>query len=100
MAGKLTFSAFKTSPRDALEAATRKMGMDSLKDMQKKAILAFVGGKDTFVSLSTGYGKSVIYGILPMMYDELLGELILSRHSWNVEILVSIEIEIEILVSI
>ena len=71
---KASFPEFQLPPRDALAAAVKKMGLASLKDKQVEAILSFVGGKDVFVSLPTGYGKSIIYAILPQVYDELLGE--------------------------
>ena len=35
---------------------------------------SFISGKDTFVILPTGYGKSIIYGILPLMFDYVFGE--------------------------
>lgn len=65
---------FVTSLEHALSESLKQMKMTSLKDKQKEAILSFVEGNDTFVSLPTGYGKSVIYGILPMLFDQLLGE--------------------------
>ena len=40
-------------------------GLEKLKDTQMDAIHSFLDGNDVFVSLPTGYGKSVIYGILP-----------------------------------
>ena len=51
----------------------RKIGYDVLKCEQKEAILAFLQGNDVFVSLPTGYGKSVIYAILPLAFDILKG---------------------------
>ena len=45
-----------------------------LKDKQREAILSVVSGKDTFVSLPTGYGKSIIYAVLPLIFDKLRGE--------------------------
>ena len=36
-----------------------EIGLNSLKPKQTEALLAFVSGRDTFVSLSTGYGKSI-----------------------------------------
>ena len=41
---------------------------------QVETLKSFISGKDTFVILPTGYGKLVIYGVLPLMFDYLLGE--------------------------
>ena len=46
----------------ALMEATKEIGIKALKPKQEEAILAFMAGNDTFVSLPTGYGKSLIYG--------------------------------------
>ena len=40
--------------------ATKEIGIKALKPKQE-AILSFLASNDTFVSLPTGYGKSVIY---------------------------------------
>ena len=66
--------------RVAVSAAVRecasKIDMQlKLKDKQVEAVCAFVEGKDTFVALPTGYGKSLIYGILPYVFDKLKGNL-------------------------
>ena len=58
----------------ALDLASRRMGVDGLKPKQLEAIESFVSGKDTFVSLSTGYGKSLIFAILPLLFDFLFGK--------------------------
>ena len=42
-------------------------GYERLKEEQLSAIEKFVCGQDVFVSLPTGFRKSVIYGILPTM---------------------------------
>ena len=34
--------------------------------------MEFISGKDVFVVLPTGFGKSLIYAALPMAYDTLL----------------------------
>ena len=38
----------------------REAGYSPLKVKQQEALEAFVSGKDTFVALPTGYGKSII----------------------------------------
>jgi len=51
----------------------KDLGFDQLKTKQSEAIEAFVSGKDVFVSLPTGYGKSIIYAILPTLFNKLKG---------------------------
>ena len=34
-----------------------------MKEKQEEAILHFISGQDIFVLLSTGYGKSLLFGI-------------------------------------
>ena len=70
------FPKFDQCPRDAMIEAAKEMNI-SLKEKQEEAIAAFVGGRDTFVSLPTEYGKSIIYRILPVMYNLLLGECLI-----------------------
>ena len=43
-----------------------------LKDKQVEAIQKFCEGSDVFVSLPTGFGKSMIYGLLPLEHDDNL----------------------------
>ena len=49
----------------------KRIGKDGvpMKDEQKQAIQAVYEGKDVFVWLPTGYGKSVCYECLPLLYD-------------------------------
>jgi len=45
-----------------------------LKDKQLEAVYHFCCGNDVFVSLPTGYGKSIIYAILPSVFDKMTGK--------------------------
>ena len=51
------------------------LGYDKLKTKQLEAIFVFLKGNNVFVSLPTGYGKSIIYAILPYAFDNLRGKL-------------------------
>ena len=57
----------------AVERAARVLGYPELRDEQKAALLTFVNGNDVFVSLPTGYGKTICYAALPIAFDVLLG---------------------------
>ena len=54
----------------AIEMAKEALGLTELKPKQVEAISAFVSGKDVFISLPTGYGKSVTYGLLPKLFSQ------------------------------
>ena len=69
MARKLSFLSSNIS--DAILAAAREMGYDNLRENQIKVLSFFLGGRDTFVSLPTGSGKSLCYCILPLANDFL-----------------------------
>ena len=45
-----------------------------LKEKQLEALLTFLTGRDVFVSLPTGYGKSIVYGIMPLVFDSIKGK--------------------------
>lgn len=45
----------------ALELSTSSLGISKLKKEQHEAIVSVLSGKDAFVSLPTGFEKSVIY---------------------------------------
>ena len=46
-----------------------------LKPQQKEALRLVWKGKDVFVLLPTGFGKSIIYEILPFLFDHKLGRV-------------------------
>ena len=49
---------------DFVKSAVSTMDLRPLKLKQLEALQRFVPGKDTFIALPTGYGKSVIFVIL------------------------------------
>ena len=63
-------------PSTAMTESAKLFGV-KLKDKQEEAI-SFIQGHDTFVSLPTGYGKSLIYGILSTIFDKLKGRQVLT----------------------
>ena len=62
----------------AIEEAVQKLGLDSLKEKQMEAARSFASNQDTFVCLPIGYGKSIIYAMLPYVFDKLRGKLLLA----------------------
>ena len=58
---------------EVIEESAKRLGYDSLREKQMEAVLSFMSNKDTFVSLPTGYGKSVIYAVLPFVFDMIQG---------------------------
>ena len=46
----------------------------NLKTQQKDAVMAFLQGKDVFVGLPTGFGKTIIPALLPACLDNLHGK--------------------------
>ena len=56
----------KESVRHHILAASSLVGYPKLKEEQLNAITELLRGRDTFVTLPTGYGKSLVYQILPV----------------------------------
>ena len=52
-----------------IDDAASSSGYPTLKPEQKRVLKAFVEGRDIFVSLPTGYGKSLCYALLPTVFD-------------------------------
>jgi len=52
-------------------AAIKSMGYTSFKSEQQRVVSSFISGRDVFVALPTGFGKSLCYGCLPQTFDSL-----------------------------
>ena len=48
-----------------------RFALRELKDEQKRALFHLVSGKDVFVNLPTGFGKSLIYQLAPLVVEEI-----------------------------
>ena len=57
--------------RAIVSTAIGRLGYDMLKPRQEAALLSLLGERDVFVSLPTGYGKSLCYAALPAVFDSL-----------------------------
>ena len=57
---------------DAIILSATKLGVE-LKEKQREALLNYCLGRDVFVSLPTGYGESMIFGLLPVAFNILNG---------------------------
>ena len=55
----------------AIDVAVQAFGLESLKHQQQKAIEEFVSGRDVFVALPAGFGKSYCFALLPTVFDHL-----------------------------
>ena len=64
---------FKTNAvQEAAIAASRTMGYEGMKSEQLQIVESFMTGHDVFGVLPTGYGKSLCYACLPLVFDCLL----------------------------
>lgn len=59
----------------AIDEAVRKLGYSGASYDQVVTIREFVLGRDVFVMLPTGSGKSLCYTALPFVFDSLRGEI-------------------------
>ena len=58
--------------RDAARSIVRELGYSNLKPEQLNVVEAFVKRCDVFAMLSIGYGKSLCFCCLPLVFDKPL----------------------------
>ena len=57
------------------DLVSQKFCIRELNALQKEAIIQFVEKqRDVFINLPTGFGKSLIYQALPLVFDAMHGE--------------------------
>ena len=57
------------------DVVSQKFCIRELNALQKEAIIPFVEKqRDVFINLPTGFGKSLIYQALPLVFDAMHGE--------------------------
>ena len=66
----LSRESFNDAVEKALEAL-KDSSIESLTKYQSKALFNVLNGEDTFVSLPTGHGKSLIYQLVPSVSKHL-----------------------------
>ena len=69
----------------ALHYVSLQLGYGHPYSDQENAVMQFVLGRDVFLSLPTGYGKSFSYCCLPLIFD-----MIRQKFSFHVVIVVSL----------
>ena len=60
--------------KEACEAVKAQFALTDLLPEQQEAIKAFFKGKNVFVNLPTGFGKSLIFQSLPIVVDIVCGK--------------------------
>ena len=55
----------------AIDKAAKHLGYNNVKELQRKVIKEVIKGSDVFAVLPTGYGKSLCYGCMPLVFDEI-----------------------------
>ena len=58
----------------AFQVVCEKFEIEAINDHQKRVLYAYFEEKqDVFINLPTGFGKSLIYQALPLIFDEVTG---------------------------
>lgn len=62
---------FSSLFESSFQSVLPRFGVKELKDEQKAALFYVLSGKEVFVNLPTGFGKSLIYQLAPLFAEEL-----------------------------
>ena len=73
MAGERVANVRESNLQTFVQQAGRQLGIASLTSDQEKAVCEFAIGRDVFVCLPTGSGKSICYALLPLVFDLVRG---------------------------
>ena len=73
---------------EALQYGADRLGHSVLYKEQKAAITSALQGKDVFITLPTGYGKSLVYQALPFCAARLRAKTSTSHPSYNTIIII------------
>ena len=57
--------------QEATRSAVRELGYQDVKPEQMKVVEAYVQGRNMFAVLPTGYGMSLCYDCLPIVFKKL-----------------------------
>ena len=66
---------------EAIERGLHQLGFEAIKPEQLTAVESVLTGKDVFVSVPTGFGKSLMFQILPFCAAGLLQQYFISYSS-------------------
>ena len=61
----------KEATTRALQVTVKEMGYSEKRSKQEEVVGDILSGRDVFVSLPTGSGKSMCYSVLPRLFDRL-----------------------------
>ena len=73
----------------AIERAVHQLGYANVKSEQLKVVAEIVEGRDVFAVLPTGYGKSLCFACLPLVFDQLQGNGYIEERAQSLVVVVT-----------